>query len=108
MLLDGAEVARGAVIFAIPVRFVKGGRRHLEDATALPLARRSSHIGLVDLAGCKGIWGGTFARAAVDYKLSVFVIIPQKLLEIIIHRVLSDLLFGFVVQELFSLNRSLG
>ena len=77
-------MARGVVIFAMPVRFVKGGRRHLEDATALPLLRWSVHIGLVFLAGCEGKGGGTFARAAMDYKLSVFVIILQKFLEFII------------------------
>lgn len=93
MQLLGAEIFRRAAIFAIPVLFVEGGRRHLEDATTLPLLRRSFHIGLEYLAVCKCIGGGTFARAAMDYKLSVFVIIPQKLLDVIIYSCL-DLFIG--------------
>jgi hypothetical protein len=94
-------MAHGASILAIPVRFIKGGRCHIEDATALPLLRRSFHsvISLVYLVSCKGLGGGTFARAAMNYKLSVFVIIPQKLLEFIVNQVLSDLFIGVVVQE---------
>lgn len=67
-----------------PVRFIEGCRRHLKDATALSLFWRSFNVGLVNLTGSESIWCGTFARAAMNYKLSVFIIVSQKLLQLII------------------------